>query len=117
MKTGALIAILGGGVVVGTAGLVVLGVTIADRMSASGDPGISEARANCELVYSDLPRWVDNLAEQTGQPADTATPCDNWIESKGEAAFIEFWTTPSQYIPSAMTLAKLEALDEAGLSD
>lgn len=72
-------------------------------------PTMSDARENCLAAYRELPNAIATLEEQSGEPADTATPCDNWIESQGEADFIEFWTTPAKYIPYVISAGKVDA--------
>ncbi|WP_449408361.1 hypothetical protein [Microbacterium maritypicum] len=76
------------------------------------EPTVDDARVTCEAAYSELPHSLEVLAEQTGEEVDAATPCDNWIDSQGEAAFIEFWTTPSKYMPYVVSNGKLEALSD-----
>lgn len=117
MKTGWLIGVLGGVVIVGIAGLVVLGVALAGRETASAAPDMRDARETCLLVYKETPRWIEAHAEQTGEPSSAATLCDTELETRGEAGFVEFWTTPSQYIPASMKLATVEAYKEAGIGD
>lgn len=87
--------------------------------SASADDSdeLQTATDNCVLAYESLPYGLEVLSEQTGKEATPTTPCDNWIESQGEADFIDFWTDPSEYIPYVINSAKVDALGEAGLGD
>lgn len=78
--------------------------------TAEFTPTIGDARANCLAAYEELPHAIETLTIQSGELADTATPCDNWIESQGEAAFVEFWTTPETFIPFVISEGKLEGL-------
>jgi hypothetical protein len=75
---------------------------------------MGDARENCLSAYRELPNVIATLEEQSGEPADTATPCDNWIESQGEADFVHFWTTPTEYIPYVISVAKVDAAVEMG---
>lgn len=72
------------------------------------------ARDTCIAAYSEMPNAIATLAEQSGEPATTETPCDNWVESQGEAAFVEFWTTPTDFVPFVVNSAKVEALSAVG---
>lgn len=75
---------------------------------------MGDARDNCLAAYRELPNVIATLEEQSGKAAEAATPCDNWIESQGEADFIEFWTTPSKYIPYVIGAAKVDAAVDMG---
>ncbi|MEV4738544.1 MULTISPECIES: hypothetical protein [unclassified Microbacterium] len=91
--------------------ILLVGCTPAPTPS-SDEPTVDDARVTCEAAYSELPHSLEVLAEQSGEDVDAATPCDNWIESQGEAEFIDFWTTPSKYMPYVVSNGKLEALSE-----
>lgn len=94
-------------------------------VSSSGSPSttsptpvdeMSIARDNCLTAYTELPHSIETLAEQSGEEADTSTPCDNWVESQGEDGFIDFWTDPAKYIPYVISEGKLETFAELGYS-
>lgn len=88
--------------------------TPADETADPASPTMDDARGNCLSAYRELPNVIATLEEQSGADADTATPCDNWIESQGEADFVEFWTTPAKYIPYVISVAKVDAAVDMG---
>lgn len=97
--------------------LAPLALILASCSTAPASPTMAEARETCITAYRELPHSVQVLEDQSGEPADTATPCDNWIQSQGDDAFIDFWTTPTKYLPYVVNESKLEALAEAGFAD
>ena len=73
------------------------------------------AWATCVGAYTELPHSLDVLAAQSGESVTRETPCQNWIDSQGETAFVSFWSDPGQYMGYLVSEAKLEVLSELGL--
>lgn len=65
---------------------------------------LATAMETCLEAYEPALNWTEDLGGPEGA-------CGNWIESQGEAAFIEFWSDQDQWQPYIKNVYELEVLN------
>lgn len=84
------------------AGAVALALVLTGCGSESAD--LATAMETCLEAYEPALNWTEDLGGPEGA-------CGNWIESQGEAAFIEFWSDREQWQPYIKNVYELEVLN------